>query len=142
MLYHNMPYHTIYMYVHPYIHACIHTYLRTYIHTYISNMMYIDYICMLYRQTYITYLYFIHHVHYIRYLHYMTYCIIYPLHTLHALDTYINAPDLILMQLSFIIHYTPYMSYIHTLSLAHNIPEVPYTLHLCTLLYIHKIIIT
>ena len=46
------------------------------------------------------------------------------------------------MQLSFIIHYTPYMSYRHTLSLAHNIPEVPYTLHLCTLLYIHKIIIT
>ena len=34
------------------------------------------------------------------------------------------------------------MSYRHTLSLAHNIPEVPYTLHLCTLLYIHKIIIT
>ena len=59
------------------------------------------------------------------------------LHTLHALDTYINAPHLILMQLSFIIHYTPYMSYIHTLSLAHNIPEVPYTLHLRTLLYIH-----
>ena len=86
--------------------------------------------------SYITYITFITYItwHTVSYIHYI--------HTLHALDTYINAPDLILMKLSFIIHHIPYMSYIHTLSLAHNLPDVPYTLHLCTLLYIQNIIIT